>query len=64
MFRKKNKCIPKLLRQYPCDAYLHSAIYFINKKDYDTAYREICYAIMKSGGELSENEMKKFKELE
>ena len=52
MFRKKNKCIPKLLRQYPCDAYLHSAIYFINKKDYDTAYREICYAIMKSGGEL------------
>lgn len=62
--KKKNKCIPKLLRKYPCDDYLHSALYFIDKKDYDTTYLEICYTIMKSGGRLSESEMRKFKELE
>ena len=63
MFRKKKKCNKKLLSQYPCDVYLKNALYFIENGKPDVAYTEICYAIAKSGGELSDSEFEKFCEL-
>lgn len=49
------------LSRYPCDSYLHNALQFISEGDYENAYTEICYSILKSGGSLSEKENKKFK---
>ena len=63
MFEKKKKCNKKLLRKYPCDTYLKNALHFIEISKPDIAYTEICWAIVKSGGELSDSEFKKFFEL-
>ncbi len=56
--RKDNK-----LNQYPCDAYLCNALQFIKDGKYYTAYSEICYAIIKSGGKLTEEQEKIFKNI-
>lgn len=56
--RKDNK-----LNQYPCDVYLCNALRFIEDKKYDTAYSEICWAIIKSGGKLTEKQEKIFKNI-
>ena len=56
--RKDNK-----LKQYPCDVYLQNALRFITEKKYDTAYSEICWAIIKSGGKLTEEQEKIFKNI-
>ena len=63
MFGKKKKCNKKFLRRYPCDTYLKNALHFIEVGEIDDAYLEICWAILKSGGELSGRESKRFYEL-
>lgn len=40
----------------PCSDYLHNALRFIEQGNADVAYDEICYAIIKSGGKLTESE--------
>ena len=42
----------KVFSEYPCDVYLHNALFFITNDKPDVAYREICWAILKSGGNL------------
>ena len=62
--RKKHKyCSPEKLREYPCDVYLKNALSFISEGDTNSAYTEICWAIMKSGGELTDEQRKIFREL-
>ena len=56
--RENNK-----LNQYPCNVYLQNALRFITEKEYDTAYSEICWAIIKSGGKLTEEQEKIFKDI-
>ena len=63
IFKKKNQCKEASLRRYPCDAYLRNALQFIENGKPDNAYTEICWAIMKSGGKLTDEEKKKFNEL-
>ena len=59
--KNKNKAINQKLSTYPCVTYLHNALSFILENETDVAYTEICYAIMKSGAELTETEMAEFK---
>lgn len=54
----------KTLRSYPCDVFLHNALRYINEGKSNLAYEEICYAITKSGGALSDNERKKLHEIQ
>ena len=58
--KNKNKAINQKLSTYPCVNYLHNALRFILEKKTDVAYTEICYAIMKSGAELTETEKAEF----
>lgn len=58
--KKRNKVFSK----YPCDVFLHNALFFIRNNKPDVAYREICWAILKSGGKLTEEEQAIFKERE
>ena len=51
LFKKKN-----ILNEYPCSDYLHNALHFLRQGKVDVAYDEICWAITKSGGELTEEE--------
>lgn len=64
MLGKKGKCNKNLLRQYPCDDFLRSALHFIEIGKPNDAYTEICWAIMKSGGELFDNETRIFKAIQ
>lgn len=50
MFGKKFK--KEKLNEYPCDIYLKNALRLIRARDFDSAYSEICFAIIKSGGSL------------
>lgn len=50
------KCYEKSLRRYPCDVFLHNALMFLKERKVEIAYDEICYAIIKSGGELTTEE--------
>lgn len=63
IFKKKKRCSKYKLRKYPCDTYLRNALYFIENEKPNDAYTEICWAIVKSGGELAGKEKKKFNEL-
>lgn len=64
LFFKKKKVVKKsLLKKYPCQCHLRNALYLIDINKPNLAYEEICYAIMKSGGELTPWEMKIFNEL-
>lgn len=56
--RKENK-----LNQYPCNVYLQNALRFITEEKYDTAYTEICWAIIKSDGKLTKEQEKIFKKI-
>lgn len=56
--RKKNK-----LSEYPCEDYLHNALRFLANGNTDSAYTEICFAMMKAGAELREEEKRKFDQL-
>nr|DAH86710.1 MAG TPA: CRM1 / Exportin repeat 3 [Caudoviricetes sp.] len=51
------------LNKYPCSVYLQNALRFITEKEYDTAYSEVCWAIIKSGGKLTEEQEKIFKNI-
>lgn len=44
------------LNSYPCSDYLHNALRFIAQGEADVAYDEICHAIIRSGGKLTESE--------
>lgn len=48
---------------YPCSVYLHNALWFISEGKSNAAYEEICWAILKSGGKLTDDERKKFDEI-
>ena len=63
VFGKKKKCDKNLLRKYPCDIYLKNALHFIETGNPNVAYTEICRAILRSGGELSEAEFEKYRKL-
>ena len=52
----KNKNINRLLNDYPCADYLHNALRFLADGKWKVAYDEICHAIVRSGGCLSEDE--------
>ena len=56
MRRDKIEKRNRKLNEYPCDVYLHNALRFIADGKLQIAYEEICYAIIKSGGELTEAE--------
>ena len=58
--KNKNKAINQKLSTYPCVNYLHNALRFVLENKTDVAYTEICYAIMKSGADLTETEKAEF----
>ena len=55
---KLEEQLNRKLSNYPCDAYLHNALFFITNGKPEVAYDEICWAIMKSGGTLTAEEEK------
>lgn len=57
----KNENTSKIYSEYPCDVFLHNALRFIKEGKTDVAYNEICWAIVKSGGELLDEEKEDFK---
>lgn len=44
------------LGNYPCSVYLHNALRFISEGKPQVAYDEICHAIIRSDGVLTEEE--------
>ena len=58
--KNKNKAINQKISTYPCVALLHNALRLILENKTDVAYTEICYAIMKSGADLTEKEKEEF----
>lgn len=62
--QKEPKVRDGKLNVYPCDYHLHNALHFMLKDKPNIGYTEICYAIMKSGGALNEEENKRFIELQ
>ena len=58
--KNKNKAINQKISTYPCVAFLHNALRLILENKTDVAYTEICYAIMKSGADLTETEKEEF----
>lgn len=67
----KDKILNKLfkrndnkLNQYPCNVYLRNALQFIEDRKYDTAYSEICWAVLKSGEKLTKDQEKIFKDIQ
>ena len=59
--RKKQK--DEVFSRYPCSVFLHNALRFISQNKSGVAYEEICHAIIRSGGELTEEEMRIFVQL-
>lgn len=57
-FKQKQK--DERFSKYPCVVYLHNALYFISSNNTDTAYTEICHALLASGEKLSDDEREKF----
>ena len=58
----KDLKIRNRLNDYPCSDLLHNALRFIRKGSPNVAYGEICCAIIRSGGELTEEEREYLKE--
>ena len=58
--KNKNNAINKKISTHPCVDFLHNSLRFILENKTDVAYTEICYAIMKSGSELTETEKAEF----
>lgn len=56
MFFNREKRRNKVYSQYPCSCYLHNALRFISEGKTDVAYEEICWALVKAGEELSQEE--------
>ena len=59
MFKKdkKNEKFNRAIAQYPCYDYLKNALRFLRQGQSDVAYSEICCAIKRAGGELSEEDI-------
>lgn len=51
-----NRKINQMLNGYPCSDFLHSALELIAYGEAKTAYGEICHAIIRSGGKLTDVE--------
>lgn len=49
---------------YPCSVYLHNALKFIENCDFDAAYEEICWALLKAGDTLSGEEEWRFRKIQ
>lgn len=52
-----------MIYRYPCSFFLHNALRFISQNKSEVAYEEICHAIKRSGGELTEEEKEHLKAL-
>lgn len=50
----------KKFSQYPCEDYRHNSLRFLQDGANCGAYTEICWALIKSGAELNEEEKKIF----
>lgn len=46
----------KMYSEYPCVDYLHNALKFIETKQSDAAYEEVCHAIIRSRAKLTAHE--------
>ena len=53
-----------LINAYPCSDYLHNALRLIAYDKPQVAYEEICWAIRRSGGELTEEEQQYLSEVQ
>ena len=58
--KNKQKKKDKVFSDYPCSVYLHNALTFIANNKADVAYEEICWALLKSGAELTSEEQTLF----
>ncbi|MBQ7347777.1 MAG: hypothetical protein IJW55_07455 [Clostridia bacterium] len=63
MFFNRKKRNDKVFSQYPCSCFLHNALRFISEGKADIAYEEICWALMKGGEELFQEEKTRFEKL-
>lgn len=54
--RKMRKDEDEKYSDYPCSIYLHNALHFIQYERSDAAYSEICNALIRSGGKLTDYE--------
>lgn len=59
----KQKQNDNVFSQYPCSVFLHNALRFITEGKPEVAYEEICWALVRSGAELSKEEKTRFEEL-
>lgn len=67
LFQKNSKLLKESERdknfsQYPCEHYLHNALKLLQNEKNCEAYTEICWALIKSGAGLREEEKKFFEE--
>ena len=60
MFKKKKD---KIYSEYPCSVFLHNALRFITEGKPYIAYEEICWALLRAGGELSNQEKELFEKI-
>lgn len=65
LLTKSKKLLDKLKRnkrfsRYPCEDYLHNALKYLQDGANCDAYTEICWALIKSGAELKEDEREIF----
>lgn len=60
-FRKmKQKSKDRIFSEYPCADFLHNALHFLARNKPEFTYGEICYALLKSGNKLTDEEQKIF----
>jgi hypothetical protein len=61
IFRKmKQKSKDRIFSEYPCADFLHNALHFLARNKPEVTYGEICYALLKSGNKLTDEEQKIF----
>lgn len=51
------------LGKYPSVDMLHNALRHLENKDYNGAYSKICWALMKAGVQLRQNELENFNKI-
>ena len=57
IFRKmKQKSKDRIFSEYPCADFLHNALHFLARNKPEVTYGEICYALLKSGNKLTDEE--------
>lgn len=61
IFRKmKQKSKDRIFSEYPCADFLHNVLHFLARNKPEVTYGEICYALLKSGNKLTDEEQKIF----